>query len=100
MSRRKWTLRRHLAFLKAHFPMSKPVRVQVGKTARKIDGTISETDKAFYIVINARVSLMRQKETLWHEYAHAMAGWSDKHQHTDKWGICYAAIYRKIQEEI
>lgn len=99
MSKRKWTLRQHFNYLQKHIPLDKPVRLKICE-CDGLCGDISEDEAGYLIRIDMNISLPMQKDSLWHEYAHAVAGWSDKHMHTNKWGITYARIYRLMQEEV
>lgn len=96
---KKWTLQRHIRMLRKHLPIAGRVSVSVCK----LDGFCGDcraTPKGFAIRISEDDPLQSQKETLWHEWAHCMVGWTDKHQHTNAWGKAYAKIYRMIQDEV
>jgi hypothetical protein len=61
-----------------------------------------EMDNKYIIKINSKE--LNNNYTCWlhiliHEFAHVMAGWSNKNIHTNKWGIWYARIYRKVVDE-
>ena len=96
---RKWSIKRSLQFLVNRLPVGGTVTVSVCKMGA-LSGDCTEITGGFRIRINKDDPLQLQKETLWHEYAHCRAGWSDKHQHTNAWGKEYARIYRAIQDEV
>ena len=93
----KLTLKQYADLIRANFPTRKPVILRTGYL--KDEGSIAESEKSFYITVSRMLPLPAQKEALLHEYAHAKAGWTDKRQHTDAWGIWYAKMYRKLYDE-
>jgi len=98
--REGWSLRKHGMYLRRHFPPDKPVRIRLRRTDFEDEGQTTERPSHYLVEINAGLPLGVQKETLWHEWAHIMAGWCERHKHTRAWGYWYAKIYRSIQQEV
>ena len=95
---KKMTLDQYFYLLKFYFKLDKPVVMAVRKM--KDQGSASDSGKRYTISVNKSLSLSEQKEVVCHEYAHLLAGWDEKKQHTDEWGIWYSRIYRMIQAVI
>ena len=56
-------------------------------------------DKYYLIRINKNHATHIQKDTIMHEWAHCLVDWEKGQDHSDKWALCYARIYRDIMEE-
>lgn len=91
--------------LKEKFPGDKPIKVRrcqmpydTSLTPKKrLFGDCQEKKDHWLIRISKDDELHTQKDTLMHEWAHAVAGWEEnKDSHSDKWGRVYAKIYREM----
>jgi len=94
-------LRRRFEFLKKEFPVDAPVTLYIRKTAicdkkrnLRYNGWCSFNEKRYYITINRDDDSPTQVDTLMHEWAHLVAGWTEHgRDHSKKWGKAYADIY-------
>jgi Zn-dependent peptidase ImmA (M78 family) len=89
--------------LKKKFPSDKPIRVKRClmpfdkglKPRYRINGDCFKGENEYIIRINKEDSLNIQKDTLIHEWAHALSFPKEgEDDHSDKWGISYATVYR------
>ena len=106
MVKRRKTTQGLARYLRKHFPTKKPVRVTICETEMDTTGlpfqkefgeTIDE-GKYFVIKINKDDPPRIQRDTLMHEWAHCVVDWTSRSDHSNKWALAYARIYRKVEE--
>lgn len=92
--------------LRGEFP--EHVEIQVRRERRQVTfagvechGTCDRRDNSFVITVSANDPHLVQRETLLHEWAHAIA-WpaqmvgGSEGTHDDVWAIAYGQVYRKF----
>lgn len=82
-----------------------PVRIVVAKNMRDFGSCrlVGLPKPHFRIRIAAGITHYESVDTLMHEWSHAL-DWDLKHEnddtpayHDDRWGVCYARVYRAIR---
>ena len=84
--------------LQGRFRLKKPVRLVVRKMGP--DGGCTDGRREYCITIRSDLPYTTQCDTLVHEFAHALVfDEGGDHEHTDRWGILYARVYRAYLQE-
>lgn len=102
------TFRQFVNFLRKEFPTRRPVKVRRIKTeldtslvpAQRDFGETDFYDECYIMKINREDPVRVQKDTVMHEWAHCLTPEREREHHSDKWGIWYARIYRRVMEEL
>lgn len=105
--KRRRSLQDYVALCKEHFPLDRPVRVRVGRTTLNKDrypymrdsGQASQGKNGYYILISDKSQRNDKIDTLIHEWAHCRVDWDEGSEHSDKWGVEYARIRRRLIDE-
>lgn len=90
-----------LRALRAECPVDRPVRVRLEHRHRRHYGHCNPTrdGKGFTITVVAkRATANEMRDTIVHEWAHAMA-WGAETDHGPEWGVAYARAYRATVED-
>lgn len=90
-----------LRALRAECPVDRPVRVRLEHTLAEKFGSCNETrnGKGFTITVFTKGSSASElRDTIVHEWAHAMA-WGSETEHGPEWGVAYARAYRATVED-
>ena len=96
--------------LKNKFPPGVPVEIKTVPLNDDFDASCEGIIKLnrlikIVILINSHVSWKIRKDSLFHEWAHAMdfeANWTDnspKKEHGETWGVWYSKIYQYIIDD-
>lgn len=103
------TLRKDLVRLEAKHPAAYPAIIKVGKLPpedRGYCGKVKRRGKTYFLLtIAAGMTDFSQRETLVHEYAHALDWRSERQEtgrdrhHCDAWGVWYARAFRAAFDE-
>lgn len=72
-------------------PVGRPIVVKRAKMTHCY-GTCSLVKGKFIITIAKNLNPNIARDSLLHEWAHAMA-WSEKEEHGPMWGVCYARLW-------
>ncbi len=100
------------SLLSKELPLTRPVKVRVGKRLSYEYGYCQLDRRGFRVVVNTRiadpwhprgrpVTVGEAMETLCHEWAHALAWTSNvsSKDHDAAWGKAYARVYRVVFEQ-
>jgi len=110
MKSRRHKVQDPTSYLRKKFPTRKPIKIQYADI--EYMGLTSETSKYFIITLNrildpCKLNTIKNHlvftyahatliDTLIHEWAHCVAGWSDDtNSHRLAWGKAYSQIYRE-----
>ena len=101
------TFKQFVRYMHKTFKCKKRIVVRVGKTTEDVEhdpplpmfGETYKKPYGFLILINEQDTLHVQKDTLIHEWAHCLVPWSEELEHSDRWGVTMARIYRKVYKD-
>jgi len=93
----KW--RRMLAWLRREFPLQRPVTVRRLRLLGDECGTCVLERQRFRLEIASNQCSTLQRDSLLHEWAHAMTWFGAdavRQFHGPEWGLAYAKLYRRF----
>jgi hypothetical protein len=93
MNTKQW--RQLIARVKKAMPIDSPVYVR-RYPAKKQCGATRFDGRCFRIRIDSKLDDAAQRDSLLHEYCHAVAI-SQAHEHKGNWGEIYAALYTAVE---
>ena len=108
MNPRYLPYRKALRALRAECPVDLPIRIRLHHRPSRIFGWTTRTPKGYSITIctrhgdGASITKHELKETIIHEWAHAMTGTTctgEVMEHDALWGVAYATAYRATVED-
>ena len=88
-----------LEHLQDDLPTNRPVRVLRRSVGRDVLGTTEKKRREYIIRIKPELSFFHAVDVLKEEYAHCLAGFCDKSEHSDHgplWGEAYSAVTQSI----